>query len=118
MSSKLTSQIEKLQEKMNIKRQEIEEIREQMYKLIIEEMTIQFGSVLSRTSNHPLFSEYDEYLIVHGGNKKIVFVNTNYWMPELEFDSMKEAKDFIEQDEDYKWKIKMLSAEFTYKEEK
>lgn len=55
---------------------------------------------------------------MHGGNKKIAFVNTNYWMPELEFDSMKEAKDFIEQDEDYKWKIKMLSAEFTYKEEK
>lgn len=116
--SEFTNKIYGFQEQMNIKRQEIEEIREQMYKLILEEMTIQFGSVLSRTSNHPLFSEYSEYLIVHGGNKKIVFMNTAYWMPEFEFDSMKEAKDFIKQDGDYEWKIKMLSAEFTYSEER
>lgn len=115
MNKKIEIQIRELEDKANQKRKEIAELDKQIYRLYIQGMDIDFGSVLSRTGNCPFCKEdSDEYIITLSKNNKVLFINTAYWMPTYEFDSLGEAKEFIKQDVEYEWKLEMIRGEFDY----
>lgn len=118
MNKKIETQIRELEDKANQKRKEIAELDKQIYRLYIQGMDIDFGSVLSRTSTCPFYeTERDEYLIILSKDRKVLFINTCYWMSDYEFESLKEAKEFIMQNSEcseYEWKLEMIRGEFNY----
>lgn len=115
MNKKIEAQIRELEDKAKQKRKEIAELDKQIYQLYTQAMDIDFGSVLSRTSTCPFCKEdSDEYIIILNKYNKVSFVNTCYWMPTYEFDSLGEAKEFIKQDVEYEWKLEMIRGEFNY----
>lgn len=113
MNKEITIQIEELEAKIGEKQKEVRELKKQIYNLQVENMNIQFGSLLTRTSTCPFYEvEFDEYLVILSKDSKVSFVNTSYWIPDYEFDSLEEAKEFIMQEVGYKWKLEMIKAKF------
>lgn len=115
MNKKIETQIRELEDKVKQKRKEIAELDKQIYRLYIQSMDIDFGSVLSRTSTCPFCKEdSDEYIIILNKDNKVSFVNTSYWIPDYIFNSLEEAKEFIKRDIGYEWKLEMIRGEFNY----
>lgn len=112
MNEETKAQIEELKIKARDKFREVKELKKQIYKLQVECMDIELGSVLTQTSICPYHEEeYCKYLVLMS-KSKVLFVNTSYWISDYDFDSLDEAREFIKGDTDYKWELKSLKGEF------
>lgn len=119
MNKEIAVQIEELKAKARESLKEFKELEKQIYNLQVENMDIGFGSILTRTSTSPFYEEeHDEYLVILSKDSKVLFVNTSYWIPDYEFNSLKEAKEFIMQEVGYKWKLEMIKLNLFIKKEK
>lgn len=123
MEEMVEKKIKELRARISNKYNEIRDLENRINSLKKQNLDFTFGSVLTQTSKCPFYeTEYDEYLVVYGESKnamrQIVFINTCHWMPSFFFSSFDEAKEFINQDTENEWEVKMLKAEFAYKEMK
>jgi len=110
MNEETKAQIEELKIKARDKFREVKELKKRIYKLQVECMDIELGSVLTQTSTNPYCEEFDEYLVIMS-KSKVLFVNTSYWISDYDFDSLYEAKEYMKRDTDYKWELKSFKGE-------